>query len=52
VSGPIFDQLHLYATYGSEYSMPRAIIDDLTIDFVGATPVSESTWGQVKSMYR
>jgi hypothetical protein len=52
VSGATFDELHLYATYGDKYSMPRAIIDDLTINFDGATPTSESTWGQVKSMYR
>ena len=52
VSGATFDQLHLYATYGSDYSMPRAIIDDLTLTFDGPTPVDESTWGQVKSMYR
>jgi len=32
--------------------MPRAIIDDLTITFEGATPVEQSTWGQVKSLYR
>jgi hypothetical protein len=52
VAGAFFDQLHLYATYGGKYSMPRAIIDDLTITFEGATPVDQSTWGQVKSLYR
>jgi hypothetical protein len=52
VSGAIFDQLKLYATYGDEYSKPRAIIDDLTLDHDIATPTSESTWGQVKSIYR
>jgi hypothetical protein len=52
VSGAFFDELHLYATFGAKYSMPRAIIDDLTITFEGATPVDQSTWGQVKSLYR
>ena len=52
VSGAIFDQLHLYATYGSEYSMPRAIIDDLTFTYEGATPVGQSTWGAVKALYK
>jgi hypothetical protein len=52
VAGATFDRLHLYATYGSEYSMPRAIIDDLTLTFDGPTPTNESTWGRVKSMYR
>lgn len=52
VSGAIFDQLHLYATYGMEYSLPRAIIDDLTLTFDGATAVDASTWGQVKSIFR
>lgn len=51
VSAATFDQLHLYATYGDKYSMPRAIIDDLTLTFA-ATPVHGSTWGQVKSTYR
>ncbi|MCC6425220.1 MAG: hypothetical protein IT435_00230 [Phycisphaerales bacterium] len=31
VSGVYFDTLNLFATYGSEYSAPRLIIDDLTI---------------------
>lgn len=26
-----FDQLHLYATFGSDYSLPRVMIDDLTL---------------------
>ncbi|HWN81217.1 MAG TPA: hypothetical protein VNM87_03905 [Candidatus Udaeobacter sp.] len=52
VSGALFDQLHLYATFGAEYSMPRGMIDDLTLTFDGATPVGESTWGKVKSLYR
>jgi hypothetical protein len=52
VSGAIFNQLHLYATFGAEYSMPRGMIDDLTITYDGATPVGESTWGRVKSLYR
>jgi len=52
VSGATFNQLHLYATFGSKYSMPRGMIDDLTITFDGATPVDRSTWGQVKALYR
>ncbi|MBL1218122.1 MAG: hypothetical protein D8M59_11575 [Planctomycetes bacterium] len=35
IAGVEFDQLHFYATYGDEYSMPRAIIDDLTLDYIG-----------------
>ena len=52
VSGGTFDKLHLYATFGGKYSMPRAMIDDLTLTFDGATPVERSTWGQVKEMFR
>jgi hypothetical protein len=52
VSGAIFDQLHLYARFGAEYSMPRAIIDDLTLTFDGATAIDSSTWGQVKAIFR
>lgn len=51
VSGPAFDQLHFYATYGSQYSMPRAMIDDLTLGD-DSTPVEPTTWGRVKSLYR
>lgn len=35
VSGVEFDQLHLYAMYGDEYSMPRLIMDDFTLNYVG-----------------
>jgi len=31
VSASSFDQLHLYATFGSEYSGPRMMIDNLTL---------------------
>ena len=34
VSGAEFDQLHLYATFGEEYSLPRLIVDDITINYV------------------
>jgi hypothetical protein len=30
-----FDQIKIYAMYGDEYSLPRAIIDDLTIVYNG-----------------
>lgn len=36
VGGAEFDSLRLYATYGSEFSGPRAIIDNLTINSVPA----------------
>lgn len=36
VDGAVFDSLHLYATYGSEYSGPRALLDNLTINTVPA----------------
>ncbi|MFG0330392.1 MAG: hypothetical protein ACF8PN_10895 [Phycisphaerales bacterium] len=38
VDGVVFDQVHLYATYGEEYSLPRIIIDDLTINFLDGGP--------------
>jgi len=47
-----FDQLHIYATFGTEYSLPRAIIDDLTIDYIEATPTLETSWGAIKGNYR
>ncbi len=31
-----FDQVKIYATYGNEYSLPRAIIDDLTFNWNNA----------------
>jgi hypothetical protein len=37
VSAPAFDELHLYATFGDDYSMPRALLDNLTL-----TPVAGS----------
>lgn len=52
VSAPAFTQLHFYATYGSEYSMPRAMIDDLTIEYAEPTPVETMTWGQMKNLHR
>jgi len=36
VDGAQFDSLHLYATFGSDYSGPRALIDNLTINSVPA----------------
>lgn len=36
VDGAMFDSLHLYATFGSEYSGPRALLDNLTINTVPA----------------
>jgi hypothetical protein len=52
INGPAFTQLHLYATYGAEYSMPRAMIDDLTLTYDDSTPVTQTTWGRVKQLYR
>lgn len=36
VDGAVFDSLELYATFGSEYSGPRALLDNLTINTVPA----------------
>ncbi len=52
VTGPAFTQLQLYATFGGEYSMPRAMIDDLTLNYEDSTPVTATTWGRVKQLYR
>ncbi len=30
ISGVTFDELHLYATFGDEFSLPRILIDDIT----------------------
>lgn len=38
ISGVEFDELHLYATFGSEFSMPRVLLDDLTLTYVNAAP--------------
>ncbi|NRA57176.1 MAG: hypothetical protein HRU13_03545 [Phycisphaerales bacterium] len=31
VSADAFDQLHLYATFGDEFSLPRVLVDDLVL---------------------
>ncbi len=36
VDGANFDSMQLYATLGSEYSGPRILVDDLTINYVPA----------------
>lgn len=36
VSGVVFDELHIYATFGADFSLPRLVIDDLTLNYVGA----------------
>lgn len=51
-TGEAFDQLHLYATFGADYSLPRAMIDDLTLDYLDPSPVVETSWGEVKGLYR
>lgn len=38
VSGAEFDQLVLYSTYGNEYSFPRIILDDITINWATGGP--------------
>jgi hypothetical protein len=52
IAGPAFNQLHFYATYGQDYSMPRAMIDDLTLTYEEGTPVAATSWGRVKRLYR
>jgi hypothetical protein len=39
VAAPSFDQLHLYATFGNDYSGPRMMIDNLTLNPVPAPGV-------------
>lgn len=51
VSGAEFQQLMFYATFGTEYSKPRAMIDDLTLVYADATPARETSWGQLKGAY-
>lgn len=41
VSGVEFDQFVIYATYGSDYSLPRIILDDLTINWISGGPTLE-----------
>ncbi len=50
IAGASFDQLHLYATYGADYSMPRGMIDNLTLelDTVATVPTS---WSSIKALY-
>ena len=50
VSGAAFDQVVFYATYGADYSMPRAMIDNLTIDAPVATEAQ--TLDNLKALYR
>jgi hypothetical protein len=52
VSGVTFDRLHLYATWGSDYSMPRAMIDDLTFTLSEPVPVRDTSWGELKRAHR
>jgi len=51
VTGAAFDQLHLYATYGGEYSMPRGRSDELTLVF-DTVPVDAATWSELKQLFR
>ncbi|HOX24228.1 MAG TPA: hypothetical protein PLL30_00565 [Candidatus Krumholzibacteria bacterium] len=51
VAGLAFDQLHLYATYGGEYSMPRGMIDDLTL-VMDTVAIDAGTWTQLKELFR
>ncbi len=39
VSASSFDQLHLYARFGADFSLPRALIDDLTLRAIPAPGV-------------
>ena len=44
VGGVVFDELHLYATFGTDYSLPRLVLDDLTLNTVPA-PASVALLG-------
>ncbi len=50
IFGVVFDQVVLYATYGTEYSLPRALIDNLTID--APVAAETQTLDQLKALYR
>ncbi len=52
ITGSSIDQLHLYATYGNEYSMPRAFLDNLTLTADDPLPARATTFGRVKQLYR
>ncbi len=51
VTGAAFDQLHLYATYGGEFSMPRGMIDDLTL-VLDTVASDAATWSELKQLFR
>jgi hypothetical protein len=51
VTGATFDQLHLYATYGDAYSMPRGMIDDLSL-VLDTVATEATTWGELKQLFR
>ena len=50
VSGAGFDQLHLYATWADGYSMPRGMIDDLTL-VLDTVTTEASTWSTLKQLF-
>lgn len=52
VAGAPFNQLRLFATFGQDYSMPRAMIDNLTLTYDEPTPAAPATWGRVKHLFR
>jgi len=41
VNGVEFDQLNIYATFGTEFSLPRAIIDDVSINYLSTSATLE-----------
>lgn len=47
IGGATFDTLHLYATFGDQYSGPRGMIDDLTLTSVPACPADVDHDGDV-----
>ncbi len=54
VSGAQFDQLKIYSTFGNQYSLPRIIIDDMLINWVGGgatLAVDPLTGGQPGSFH-
>ncbi|MFN8547230.1 MAG: hypothetical protein U0527_04475 [Candidatus Eisenbacteria bacterium] len=52
INGSNIQTLHLYATFGSEYSMPRGMIDNLTLGYDVPVATTTTSFGRVKSLYR
>ncbi|MCA9298807.1 MAG: hypothetical protein KDA28_07060 [Phycisphaerales bacterium] len=52
VGGAEFDQLVLYATFGNDYSAPRIIMDDLSVNYIPAPGVALAFLGLARRRRR